>query len=241
MPTILPADPPLRLQSISLTAVSAIGTQYLLSIPPTKQLDLFRTAATLLLPTVTFSFLQSRYITLQHASALRLSLPATEFKTAMKARTILTATGMSTIFSMLSSTALLSNLPLLYSRLMQDDVASWVRTIEAPVNWFFAAVNLTIVVVCWAMMLTQESMTFTFEQSVKDDEVPLEKVRKGKGWKKVASTSRRHDVWVQPVNLPNGQDVGVFDMTTRLASNHPLYSAEKETQPSGPTLRISLP
>ncbi|EST07872.1 hypothetical protein PSEUBRA_002993 [Kalmanozyma brasiliensis GHG001] len=241
MPTILPADPPLRLQSISLTALSAVGTQYLLSIPPSNQLDLFRTAATLLLPTLTFSFLQSRYITLQRAAALRLSLPATEFKTAMKAHTILTATGMSTIFAMLCSTALLSNLPLLYSRLMQGDVASWVRGVERPVSWFFATVNLTIVIVCWAMMFTQEPMTFTFERTVKDDEVPLEKLKKGKGWKKVCSTSRRHDVWVQSVHLPGGQDVGVFDMTTRLASNHPLYSAEKDTQPSGPTLRISLP
>ncbi|CDW98369.1 hypothetical protein [Sporisorium scitamineum] len=166
----------------------------------------------------------------------------------MKNKTILTANGMSTILHLLSSTTLLSNLPLLYYKLMHGEVVKWWWKVEMPVSWVFAAVNLTVVVVCWVMVLTQEEMKVDFVQEVKDDEVALEKLTKrkeksakGEEWVKIASTSRRHDVWVKHVLLPNGDAVGVYEMTTRLATNHPLYNAALDTKPSGPILRISLP
>ncbi len=82
---------------------------------------------------------------------------------------------------------------------------------------------------------------FTFEESVKEDEVALEKLRKTKGdeWKRVGSTSRRHDVWIKPVRLPNGDEVGVFELTTRLASNHPLYNPDNDERPPSHTSRLA--
>lgn len=164
----------------------------------------------------------------------------------MENKTILTADGMGVIFKMLLSTAMLSNLPLGYDRLMQGNTAEWVQKVGTPVSWCFAVVNVTVVLVCWVMVITQEEMRFEFEDGFKvgDKEVALEKLKSGgktEGWKKVASTSRRHDVYVKPVRLPNGDDVGVYELATRLAINHPLYNADTDEKPSGPILRIALP
>lgn len=152
---------------------------------------------------------------------------------------------MPTIFAMLFSTALLSNLPLLYSRLLPAaQVAESTGKLGSGVGWFFAAVNLTVVAVCWTMMITQEEVKVQFEDAVKDDQVALNKLegkKVGEGWRKVASTSRRHDIWVKKVLLPNGDHVGVWEMTTRLADNHPLYNPDVAQKNSSPTLRISLP
>lgn len=246
MPTIHPADPSFWIQSWFQTALSAISVQILLSEPIQSRLQLVRVASTLVLTTATFSLLHGRNITLQRAVALRLSHNQAEYKTAMANKTILTANGMSTIFRLLLSTVVLSNLPLLYRRLMKGDVAQWADKIDAPVSWFFAAVNLTIIVVCWAMILTEDEMSFEFDAKLDEGQVPLKKleiqqVKADKdGWKKLASTSRRHDVWVKPVLLPNGDNVGVFDVMTRFASNHPLYNPDLDSKPSGPILRVSL-
>lgn len=142
---------------------------------------------------------------------------------------------MGTIFKLISATCLLSNLPLLYIELMKGYVAGWVKKVEGPVSWWFAAVNVVVNGVCWAMVLTQEEMKVDFVQEV-GEEVPLKAISIGKGgeWEKVGSTSRRHDVWVRK---GEGEE---WEMTTRLASNHPLYRAEKETVPSGPVLCIKL-
>ncbi len=59
--------------------------------------------------------------------------------------------------------------------------------------------------------------------------------KSGEEWKKVASTSRRHDVYVRPTEASSE-----YEMTTRLAPNHPLYKSETDDQPSGPVLRITL-
>lgn len=242
MPSIHPADASYRPHTWALTALAAVSCQFLLAEPLRSRAELVRVACTLLLTVATFSLLHGRHITLQRVAALRLSHPFPQFRSSMKDKTILTASGMSVIFKMLLSTAVLSNLPLAYHRLVHGDVPAWVGKIDAPTGWLFAAVNMTVVVVCWAMVLTQEDMTFEFDTKVEDDEVPLSKLKlKGeKGWSRIASTSRRHDVWVKPVLLPNGDAVGVYEMATRLASNHPLYNPDTETEPSGPILRIAL-
>ncbi|TKY87336.1 hypothetical protein EX895_004013 [Sporisorium graminicola] len=246
MPKILPEDASYRNQSWALVALCAIVAQYLLDNAKYTFPDVLRIACTNVLPVVTFSLLHGRHITLQRVAALRISHTKPAFDAAMKNKTILTHDGMSTIFRLLSSTALLSNLPLLYYHLMQGRVAKWWYAVEKPVAWVFAAVNLTIVGVCWAMVLTQEQMRADFVAEVRDDEVALDKLGKGSKkdrneWAKLASTSRRHDVWIKPVLLPNGDAVGVYEMATRLATNHPLYNAELDTKPSGPILRISMP
>ncbi|SJX62031.1 related to cytochrome c oxidase subunit I [Sporisorium reilianum f. sp. reilianum] len=248
MPKILPDDPSYRVQSWTLTALSAISVQYFLDGTKFALPDILRITGTLVLPTATFSLLHGRHISLQRVAALCLSHTEPYYRLAMKNKTILTHGGMLTIFQLLASTALLSNLPLLYYRLMHGEVAAWWGMVEKPVAWFFGAVNLTVVVVCWVMVLTQEEMRVEFDSQVSEDDVPLNKLGKAKKkgakkeeWTKVASTSRRHDVWIKPILLPNGDAVGVFDMATRLAPNHPLYKPDADTKPSGPILRISLP
>ena len=90
--------------------------------------------------------------------------------------------------------------------------------------------NVTISVACLAMAATQDPIKFTFEQEP-NNTIPLEGFKGQDEWIKVASTSRRHDVYIQPRGTH-------FDMTTRLAPNHPLYNPN--TPASGPTLHIKL-
>ncbi|SPO23457.1 uncharacterized protein UTRI_02136 [Ustilago trichophora] len=246
MPTIQPSEASYQLHTWTLTLLSALSVKLLLAPPPSDNLTLLRVICTLILPTITFSLLSNRHITLQRVAALQLSHNRSNFSRAMENKTILTADGMDVIFKMLLSTAMLSNLPLAYERLMQGNTAKWVQKVETPMSWFFAVVNVTVVLVCWAMVITQEEMRFEFDDGfkVESKEVVLEKLRslgKKEGWKKVASTSRRHDVFVKSVRLPNGDDVGVYELSTRLANNHPLYNADTEEKPSGPILRIALP
>ncbi|SPO22131.1 uncharacterized protein UTRI_02136_B [Ustilago trichophora] len=246
MPTIQPSDPSYQLHTWVLTILSALSVKFLLAPLPSDNLTLLRVICTLILPTITFTLLSNRHITLQRVAALRLSHTCFDFSRAMENKTILTADGMGVIFKMLLSTAMLSNLPIAYERLMQGNTAEWIQKVGRPASWFFAAVNMTIVLVCWAMVITQEEMRFEFEEGFRigDEEVALEKLKsagKKEGWKKVASTSRRHDVYVKSVRLPNGDDIGVYELSTRLATNHPLYNADNDEKPSGPILRIALP
>lgn len=248
MPTILPLEASYRTELYSLALVSAIAVRLLLMSAPLTRYSLIRIVSTLVLPTLTFSVLQHRQITLTRALALRISHSATTYRNVIAHKTILAPNGMSTILTMLLSTSLLSNLPLVHQRLTKTaPMAAWSINAAAAVEWFFAAVNLTVVAMCCVMIITQEEVKVEFDDAVQDVEVALHRLSTVKSaeiqdeWVKMASTSRRHDVWVKPVRLPNGDSVGVFDMTTRLASNHPLYNPDTPHKPSGPTLRISLP
>lgn len=237
-PLITPSDPSWRYHCWGLTALLTILSQFLWSSPPRSFIEHLRNATVLIGTACTFALLHGRNITLQQACALRLSHPKDSFKKAMKNKTILTSTGMKTIFQLLSTTSIMSVLPEIYYRLMGGQVSGIVGKVDAPVGWFFGVVNVTIVVVCWVMILTQDEMTFDFDGKVKPDEIPLQALElseKGDEWKRVAGTSRRHDVYVRPTTPGS-----THEMMTRLATNHPLYNPEKDAEPSGAILHITL-
>lgn len=235
-PRIAPDDPSYRYHTFLLLAV-VTGMSTSISMPTIPVM--LRVALTSVATLATFSLLSGRYLTLQRACALRLIHNYTSFSAASKSKTILTSAGMGTIFQLLLTTYVLSNLSLVYEVLMRGEVAEWVRKVGGAVGWWLGAINVTICVVCWIMVVTQEQMTFDFEDNVEEEDVPLKQLnlsqKTDKTWVKVASTSRRHDIYIKTI-----QEGKEFEMTTRLASNHPLYNPDKDGIPSGRILRITL-
>ncbi len=231
--SITPSDPSYLSQTLLLLAVQTGVLSAILARPhDDTRLILIRTLVVSVLSGGTFGLLQQRYMTLQRACALRLSRMHEAYTVATSRAVVLTASGMTTISTLLLVTSLLSHLPLVHVRLAPQ---SSLMQVTAPLGWWAAAMNVTICIACIAMATTQDPITFTFEPEVAKDSIPLAGFSVDGEWAKIASTSRRHDVYIRQPNASK-----TFEMTTRLASNHPLYNPERDTTSSGPTLHITL-
>lgn len=246
---VKPGDPSYLTHLVVLTALSTGLTGIVLSGSVGSTAVVLRIALMLIPTIVTFGLLNKRNITLQRACALRLAHAEPQYDELMKHKIVLTAKGMSTIFQLLVTTSILANLPLLYIRLLGGNVMPWVYKADDIMAWWFAAINVTICVACSIMMLIQAELRFDFQHPINSSEAPLNKLdlssnkvdQDASDWYKVATTSRRHEIWIKPVTAsskPKG--VTRFDMTTRLASDHPLYNQDKHAEPAGPILHITL-
>lgn len=230
---IAPSDPSYLSQAVLLLGVQTGVLSVIIARPhDDTRLALIRTLAVSVLSAGTFVLLQQRYVTLQRACALRISRTHDAYTAATSRAVVLTASGMTTISTLLLVTSLLSHLPLVHVRLAPH---SSLVQVTAPIGWWAAAMNVTICIACVVMATTQDPITFTFEQDTSKDEIPLASFSASGEWIKIASTSRRHDVYVRQ---PNARKT--LEVTTRLASNHPLYNPERDTSSSGPTLHITL-
>ncbi len=152
----------------------------------------------------TFMLLAQRYITLQRFSALRLVISEPQFSDLTYNRVILSVDQVRSIYYLQLASVAFSNLPLLLSKFSEGDIGQLAARVEGPMGWFFGAINIGTYIVCCVILLLPKLFQVQFTKTtVKGVDMPLSSITiddKTKDWQKVASTSRRHDVYIRRTN-----------------------------------------
>lgn len=179
----------------------------------------------------TFIMLASRYVTLQRTSALRLLTTQSEFNRLMKDRKVLSVNQMEGLFLLQLVTVTFANLPLMLSKVLKGNAQVYAQAVEASMGWFWVMCNICLIVLCCIRLIKEEKIGFEFTEGVGDNDVPLEALKisnEDKEWRKVASTSRQHGVYVRRTASSE------FEVTTCPADVH------SQTRTPAPVLCITL-
>lgn len=241
--TIRPADP----------AFSALAFLALLaSLPFFRPRHIFSGHAFIFVfSLLTAVILTERYVTLQRAIALRLTLSKAQFEKEMKFRPEVCSGAMQLYFSTsalcLCFIHTFDFIAPVRSNLRSEDFYDDTRIFKR--GGLCALLLLQLYV--WQYMVRDETPQIDCaidrtEKTIQEDDIPLKviinhlQLEEGSEWKKIAHASVHQHVWIQRVASEEGSEDLVFNMKTTLSPASKFYKPEDDGKPSGPVLRITM-
>lgn len=203
-------------------------------------------AVTIVWPTLTFFVLAHRYITLERACALRLTLTPSQFKSFMRFRPVIQPGEVSAYLWLTIICSLLVN-EHYFNTLDEGAAQQGTDAVGAVVRKVAWLVIFAFPLYIWYKVVAETtSVEVDGEEMVLNKDVPLrvllgrkevqEKV--GKGWVRVARCSSKQEVWLQSAGVAVQQQA--FDLKTTFTPAHHLYKPQLDGLPSGNVLRITL-
>lgn len=176
-----------------------------------------------------------RWLSLHRLYAVRLCLTEKDYHKVIRGRYVASRAEYLALFFSLQATAILSLVPLLHvrctcgiiGRLFRWDCVestAWFVGKEPVWGWIFAGLTIAISVFWLFKAFLRSEVEISFEMEVDKHDVPIKKLysdaeKSQDGWCKIASTSRKHDIWIRKVH-GRKQPGEEFEMSARIADSN---------------------
>lgn len=240
MATITPADRSYRPHA-RLAAVLAVLSHFLLH--PHTWLSMARFAISIVLPSATLLILSQRYMTLERACALRLTLPESHFQRALRYRAILASTDVASYTLGAAAASFVVNFAELTAHARQPWTSPLLEAVISAASIVGLAVLLFSSTALCGLVCAEHGLKIVFRkgQEVDEEDVPLNVLSvPGGEWCELALTDRGQLVCVRAVELEREEEGKTFELKTTLFRRHPRYTPDQDGEPTGQVLQITM-